>query len=87
MSTASLICRGTSLFDIFYRTSMRSDLYCTVKKIPMRCNMDADCVRRALRLLLHYECILIADAFIFSNIYELITDRVSASDMPTLTSL
>lgn len=42
------------------------------KIIAANANMDIDYARNALQMLLYYECIIISDAFKFSNIYELV---------------
>lgn len=48
-----------------------------VKKIAVHRAMDIDCVRRAVRLLLHYKCAIISDIFRFSNVYELLPKGLS----------
>ena len=40
-----------------------------VKTIAKNADMDIDCVRRCLQILIFYKCILITDIFHFSNIY------------------
>lgn len=42
-----------------------------IKRIAFRADMDVDSVKRSLRVLLYYNCIIMTDIFRFSNRYQL----------------
>ena len=44
----------------------------TAQKCASDAAMDIDCVKKCLRILLHYGCIILTDIFKFSNIYQLV---------------
>ena len=41
-----------------------------IKRIAIEAQMDVDCVKQSLRILLFYECVIVVDVFRFSNVYQ-----------------
>jgi len=49
-----------------------------IKRIAIEAQMDVDCVKQSLRILLFYECVIVVDVFRFSNVYQQCTDATKA---------
>jgi hypothetical protein len=80
------------LFDKFALSSLPWDLTLrhllpyidgtsNVKKIAVQVDMDVDRVKRGIRLLFHYQCLIIGDTFKFSNVYELLPHGINELGM------